>query len=41
MDVFDTIEFDNIHKTMDAVNYFDLLGKYCGDTYNVTLGAEN
>ena len=41
MDVFDTIEFDNIHATVDAVNYFDLYGNYRGDIINVTIGAEN
>ena len=41
MDVFDTIQFDNIHTTVDAINYFDLFGNYRGDTFNVTLGVEN
>ena len=41
MDVFDTIKFDNIHTTVDAINYFDLFGNYRGDTFNITLGAEN
>ena len=41
MDVFDTIEFDNIHTTVDAVNYFDLYGSYRGDIINITFGADN
>lgn len=41
MDIFDTIQFDNIHTTVGAVNYFDLFGNYRGDTFNITLGAEN
>ncbi len=41
MDVFDTIVFDNIHKTVGAVNYFDLYGNYRGDIINVTFGADN
>ena len=41
MDIFDTIKFDNIHTTVGAVNYFDLFGNYRGDTFNITLGAEN
>ncbi len=41
MKVFDAIEFDNIHKTVDAVNYFDLFGNYQGNTINVTLGIDN
>lgn len=41
MDVFDHVQFDNIHTTVDAVNYFDLFGNYRGDTFNITLGAEN
>ena len=41
MDIFDTIDFDNVHETVDAVNYFDLFGNYQGDVINVTIGAEN
>ena len=41
MDVFDTIEFDNIHKSVNAVHYFDLFGNYRGDVIDVTIGAEN
>ncbi|MYH69966.1 MAG: TonB-dependent receptor, partial [Gammaproteobacteria bacterium] len=41
MDIFDTIQFDNIHTTVDAINYFDLFGNYRGNTFNITLGAEN
>ena len=41
MDVFDTIEFDNIHTTVNAVNYFDLFGNYRGDTFNITIGVDN
>ena len=41
MDVFDTIEFDNIHKTVDAVNYFDTYGSYRGDIINITFGVDN
>ncbi len=41
MDIFDTIDFDNVHESVDAVNYFDLFGNYQGDVINVTIGAEN
>ena len=41
MDVFDAIEFDNIHSGVGAVNYFDLFGNYRGGAFNITLGAEN
>ena len=41
MDVFDTIEFDNIHRTVDAVNYFDTYGSYRGDIINITFGVDN
>lgn len=41
MDIFDTIEFDNVHKSVDAVHYFDLFGNYRGAMIDVTIGAEN
>ena len=41
MDVFDTIEFDNIHTTVPTRNYFDLFGNYRGEVINLTIGAEN
>ncbi len=41
MDIFDAIEFDNIHTSVDAINYFDLFGSYRGNTFNVTLGVDN
>ena len=41
MDIFDTIDFDNVHESVSAVNYFDLFGNYRGDHFSVTLGAEN
>ena len=41
MDIFDTIDFDNVHETVDAVHYFDLFGNYRGNRIDVTIGAEN
>ncbi len=41
MDIFDAIEFDNIHNSVDAVNYFDLFGSYHNNLIEITLGADN
>lgn len=41
MDIFDTIDFDNVHESVDAVHYFDLFGNYRGGMIDVTIGAEN
>ena len=41
MDIFDTIDFDNVHESVDAVHYFDLFGNYRGGMIEVTIGAEN
>ena len=41
MDIFDTIDFDNVHESVGAVHYFDLFGNYRGGMIEVTIGAEN
>ena len=41
MDVFDVIEFDNVHTKADAVNYFDLHGTYNINAWSLHAGIEN
>ncbi|MGD8415625.1 MAG: TonB-dependent receptor [Pseudomonadales bacterium] len=41
MDVFDVIEFDNVHTTAKARNYFDLFGTYTLDQWSFHAGVQN
>lgn len=41
MDVFDVIEFDNVHTTTDAQHYIDLEGRYDLDAWSFQVGVEN
>ncbi len=41
MDVFDVIEFDNVHTTADAQHYFDIDGQYDFGAWRVAAGVEN
>ncbi|MBD3646765.1 MAG: TonB-dependent receptor, partial [Pseudomonadales bacterium] len=41
MDVFDVIEFDNIHTTADAQHYFDIDGHYDLGAWRLAAGVEN
>jgi iron complex outermembrane recepter protein len=41
MDVFDVLDFDDINTKVDAVNYFDLLGRYDADSWSIMAGVMN
>jgi iron complex outermembrane receptor protein len=41
MEVFDVIDFDNVHLTADAQSYFDLIGTYDINAWRFTAGVRN
>jgi iron complex outermembrane receptor protein len=41
MKVFDAIEFDNVHTSVDAIDYFDLHGSYGTGKWRILAGLNN